>query len=109
MPAYSVNTVISRGRQIISRHPTYSQPNRGTTMYASQYDCSSFIGVINGVPGCPATPDMVAEYTAQGYKHRTYTGLSNLRKGDVVVWNKSGTTGYGNSGHTAMSISKGVG
>jgi hypothetical protein len=95
MPAYNVNEVISRGKQILARHPTYSQKNRGVTMNDSSYDCSSFMGVINGVgegSWPPATPGMVRAYTAAGYIHYGYGSVS-LKKGDVLVWNKVGTSG----------------
>lgn len=103
MPTYNVNEVIRRGKQILARHPTYSQEARGTTMDAAQYDCSSFMGVINGIPSCPATPSMVQVYTAAGYIHYRY-GSVTLKKGDVLVWNKPGTSGQGDNGHTAMYI-----
>lgn len=105
-PPYSVEQVINRGYSIIARHPTYSQPNRGSTMNAAQYDCSSFMGTINGV-GVPATPSMVGVYTSYGYQHLKYSGMGALRKGDVLVWNKGGTSGSGNNGHTAMYIGNG--
>lgn len=110
MPKYTVQQVIQRGYQIINRHPTYSQPNRGNSMDSPQYDCSSFMGTINGVgEGAwpPATPSMVAKYTAAGYIHSSYTGMSNLKKGDILVWNKSGTSGQGSNGHTGMYIGNG--
>ena len=103
-PLYTVQQVIDRGYQIISHHPTYSQPNRGTTMNSPQYDCSSFMGVINGITSCPATPSMVSEYTAAGYIHINFNAAVALKKGDVLVWNKAGTSGAGNNGHTAMYI-----
>lgn len=111
MPKYPVNEVISRGYQIIARHPTYSQEARGNTMNDSQYDCSSFMGVINGVGEGgwpPATPSMVNEYVAAGYIHLAYSGSGSLKKGDVLVWNKSGTDGSGDNGHTAMYIGGGL-
>lgn len=109
MPRYTVDEVIKRGKFILARHPTYSQDARGANMFASQYDCSSFMGVINGVGEGgwpPATPGMVAAYTASGYIHYIY-GLVTLKKGDILVWNKPGTSGQGDNGHTAMYIGGG--
>ena len=107
LPPFSVEEVIKRGYLIIARHPTYSQPNRGNTMYSPQYDCSSFMGTINGIYSVPATPSMVSVYTSHGYQHLKFTGMGNLKKGDVLVWNKGGTSGEGNNGHTAMYIGNG--
>lgn len=67
--------------------------NRGTTLYASAYDCSSFQGVINGIDSCPATPSMASVYTAAGYIQLSFPGIANLKQGDVLVYNKPGTTG----------------
>lgn len=107
LPPFSVEEVINRGRQIIARGPTYSQSNRGNTMTSPQYDCSSFMGTINGIYSVPATPSMVSVYTSNGYKHLSYTGMGALEKGDVLVWNKGGTSGEGNNGHTGMYIGNG--
>lgn len=95
LPPYSVQQVISRGRQIIARHPGYSMPNRGYDMNAPFYDCSSFQGVINGIMSCPATGGMIAAYTAVGFIHLPFT--SDLKKGDVLIHQ-----GEGANGHTAM-------
>lgn len=109
-PPFSVNQVIARGHQIVNRkpHPTYSMDNRGYDMYASAYDCSSFQGVINGIYSCPATPAMVPVYMGYGYIHLKFTGLGNLKKGDVLVYNKPGTSGFGAAGHTAMYAGNGM-
>ncbi len=103
MPPYTVEQVIQRGYDIIARHPGYSQ-DWDKRLGPYYYDCSGFQGVINGIPGGPATPDMVTYYTAAGYIHLKFTSLSALKKGDVLVYNKPGTPGYGSSGHTAMYI-----
>lgn len=117
MPKYTVQQVIKRGYQIINRHPFYSQGppkypgKRGNTMEDGSYDCSSFIGTINGVGqggGPPATPSMVQEYMAQGYEYFKYSSIMNLKKGDVLVWNKRGTSGQGSNGHTGMYIGDGL-
>ena len=114
MPRYTVQEVIERGWQIINKNkPTYSQENRGSTMNASQYDCSSFMGTINGVGEGgwpPATPDMKQRYQEAGYIWYPYVPEAwwqQLKKGDVLVYNKPNTSGYGNDGHTAMYIGGG--
>lgn len=107
-PPFSVNQVIQRGYQIMARHPTYSMPNRGTDMNAAQYDCSSFMGTINGIYSCPATPSMVEVYKGYGYTHLSFSGVGNLKKGDVLVYNKPGTNGAFANGHTAMYIGNGT-
>ena len=109
LPPFSVEEVINRGKQIIARGPTYSRPNRGNTMTSPQYDCSSFMGTINGIYSVPATPSMVSVYTSNGYKHLSYTGMGALEKGDVLVWNKGGTSGEGNNGHTGVPVPGRVG
>ena len=83
-------------------------PNRGYDMDAPCYDCSSFQGVINGVFSCPATPSMVAYYTMEGYQHLPFVSLAALKEGDVLVYNKPGTSGEGANGHTAMYAGKGM-
>lgn len=107
-PPFSAEEVIRRGLQIVARHPGYSMANRGYDMNASFYDCSSFQGVINGIYSCPATPSMVSVYTGYGYKHLAFPGLGALKKGDVLVYNKPGTSGEGANGHTAMYAGNGM-
>ena len=114
MPKYTVQQVVKRGYQIIARHPFYAQGTatwpgiRGSTMNDPSYDCSSFIGTINGVgQGAwpPATPSMVEEYMAQGYKYFKYADVkNNLKNGDVLVWNKEGTSGEFSNGHAGMWV-----
>lgn len=110
MPPFTADQVIQRGKEIVNRipHPTYSMANRGYTMFASAYDCSSFMGVINGIYSCPATPAMKDVYVAAGYIYLIFTGLGNLKKGDVLVYNKPGTSGFGAAGHTAMYAGNGM-
>lgn len=93
-----VDQAIRRGEQLLGR--PYSQQNRGTTMDAGQFDCSSFIGTIWAVPGAPATPGMVAAYTAAGFDHYAY-GSVPLKKGDILVYNGP-HGGAGDDGHTCM-------
>lgn len=93
-----VRQAIRRGESLLGR--PYSQENRGTTMDAGQFDCSSFIGTIWEVPGAPATPGMVAAYTAAGFDHYIY-GQTFLKKGDILVYNGP-NGGAGDDGHTCM-------
>ena len=97
---YTVEEAIKRGNQIINRrpHPGYSMTNRGTTMDAPFYDCSSFMGVIWGVSECPPTGFMKETYERYNFKSFRY-GTVPLMKGDILVW--VNTSGKG-VGHTAM-------
>ena len=103
LPPYTVDRVIQNGLDIVHRvpHPYYSM-DWDKRLGPNAYDCSGFMGVINGIPGGPATPAMVDIYKTYGYIHLKFTGLSNLKKGDVLVYNKPGTSGFGAAGHTAM-------
>lgn len=108
MPQYSVEQVIQRGYYIINRKnpPTYSMPQRGSTLDAPHFDCSSFMGTINGVGEGgwpPATPSMKEQYAAHGYIPMPFNPVL-VRKGDVLVYNKPGTDGAFANGHTAMFI-----
>lgn len=110
MPRYTVDEVIRRGYILKSEGPTYSQRNRGEAMHMPQYDCSSFMAVINGIVEdtgvCPATPTMRYYYTQCGYIYYPYAAVSSsLKKGDVLVWNQG--DGYGNNGHTALFLGDG--
>lgn len=109
MPPFTVDQVIKRGLQIVNRvpHPGYSMDQRGYDMNAPFYDCSSFVGVINGIYSCPATPWMVVYYTGWGYIHLSFTGVANLKKGDIVVYNGP-SGGAGADGHTAMYAGNGM-
>ena len=100
---YTVNQAINRGLYIYNRHPTYSMENRGSTLNAPSFDCSSFIGTIWGIgygAWPPATPSMVSVYTAAGFQHYT-RGQVSLKKGDILVYNGP-SGGQGADGHTAM-------
>ena len=91
---------------------TYSMQNRwGPT----SYDCSAFIITAwkkAGVnTGASYTGDMAAYFTKSGF-----TNVANLveiisgnglQAGDVLVWNKEGTSGAGGDGHTCMYIGDG--
>lgn len=102
----TVDQAIKKGEQIINRkpHPTYSMENRTGP---NSYDCSGFMGVIWGIPGAPATPSMVSVYTQHGFDHYKYHGQEGLQRGDILVWNKPGTSGSGANGHTAMYYGNG--
>lgn len=118
-PIYTADEVIQRGRWIKNRNPFYSQGvppykgERGTYMQAASFDCSSFIGTITGyaqaLGGAPATPSMASDYMAYGYTPLSYVvaAASGLKKGDVLVYNKPGTSGAFSNGHTAMYIGDG--
>ena len=111
--AMSVKRALDRAEEIMSHHPTYSMGDdggvRGSTMDAPSYDCSSFIGTVwsvgeGGWP--PATPNMRSEYVATQNFTAFDFGTKKLRQGDILVWNKPGTTGAGADGHTAMVYNK---
>ena len=114
LPPFTVQQVIKRGYELINKvpHPFYSQGRptdhgpRGTSMDAPSFDCSSFIGTINGIYSCPATQSMAVApnaYTESGYILMDYT--SNLKKGDILIRNKGNQP---NDGHTAMYVGNGT-
>lgn len=106
MPPYSVKEVIRRGYILKSEHPTYSQSARGTYMHAPHYDCSSFIGTINGVYSCPPTAYMKYVYPGYGFIYYPYFAVANsLKEGDILVWNQG--DGLGNNGHTGLYLQNG--
>ena len=108
-PPYTVDQVISRGYYIINNiHPRYSQGRpsdpgpRGTSLTSPFQDCSSFMGVINGV-GTPATPAMLSVYSGYGYIPIVYNIGTPLKKGDVLFYDRGG----GSNGHTVLYIGNG--
>lgn len=106
-PVVSVSQAIQNAATIIAYHPSYSMQNRGTYIGAPSFDCSSFVGTCYNVPGRPATPSMVSIYTSYGFQHLPFTGLGNLKKGDVLVYNGP-SGGEGADGHTAMYVGNGT-
>lgn len=91
---------------------TYSMQNRwGPT----SYDCSAFIisawNKAGVKTGASYTGDMAYYFTKSGFtnvpnKVDIITG-NGLQAGDVLVWNKPGTSGAGGDGHTCMYIGDG--
>lgn len=103
---YTVRQALARALYIYKRHPTYSMEARGSTLDAGSFDCSSFIGTVWGVgygAWPPATPSMVATYTAVGFQH--YGRGTPLKQGDILVYNGP-SGGEGADGHTAMVYDK---
>lgn len=109
---YKVKQALARAVYIHNRipRPTYSMGDdggvRGSTLDAPSYDCSSFIGTVWGIGyggWPPATPSMVAMYTAAGFQH--YTRGTPLKQGDILVYNGP-SGGEGADGHTAMVYDK---
>lgn len=102
----SRESFISHALYIINTfHPTYLMgaghfaPNG-----ASQYDCSGFVlsviqHELGSTGGCTYTGDM-GGLVSLGFQHLAYSGYGNCKKGDVLVWNKPGTTGSNADGHT---------
>ena len=104
--AIKVRQALERAMFIYNRHPSYSQQNRGNTLYDGAYDCSSFVGVCWGVGyggWPPATPSMVNIYTAAGFDH--FGRGTPLKQGDILVYNGQ-HGGAGDDGHTAMVYDK---
>ena len=103
---HTVEEAIARAYIIKENNPHYSMQNRGYGLNAPYYDCSSFVGscwqvAVNNWP--PATPDMVRIYLQQGFTHFSYN-YNILQRGDILVWNDPGTSGYGANGHTAIYL-----
>lgn len=112
-----VSKMLEVGRTIESRHFPYSQENRTyNTMDGPAYDCSSFVMTLcyygalasggrlsaGGLSG-QATPSMGSALVGAGWKHFAFgSPPGGYKAGDVVVWNKAGTDGSGNNGHTEM-------
>ena len=91
---------------------TYSMQNRwGPT----SYDCSAFIITAwkkAGVnTGASYTGDMATYFTKSGFTNVAniveIVSGNGLQAGDVLVWNKEGTSGAGGDGHTCMYIGDG--
>lgn len=91
---------------------TYSMQNRwGPT----SYDCSAFIITAwkkAGVnTGASYTGDMASYFTKSGFTNVAniveIVSGNGLQAGDVLVWNKEGTSGAGGDGHTCMYIGDG--
>lgn len=102
----SRDSFITHALYIINNfHPTYLMgaghfaPNG-----ASQYDCSGFVlsvvlHELGSTGGCSYTGDM-GGLTSLGFQHLAFSGFGNCKKGDILVWNKPGTTGASADGHT---------
>ena len=83
-----VEQAIDRGYQIIAHHPSYSIPDRGSTIDAPYHDCSSFIGTCWLVPGRPSTHVMPSIYPQYGFDLYAY-GSVTLIRGDILVMHRS--------------------
>ena len=81
-----LNEAFKRAEHILNNHPGYSMENRGTTLDAPFFDCSSFVGTVWDVPGRPATPSMASVYAANGFEVYAF-GTVALKKGDILVYN----------------------
>ena len=97
----TVRQAIQKGKEIIQRHPSYSMEYRNANNeFGTSFDCSSFIGTIWDVPGCPTTPIMKTEYPKYGFQLYTY-GQVQLKVGDILV-HDTGNPDKDHIGHTMM-------
>lgn len=115
---YSVDQVIANAKYLVDKRnrtgiPWYSQGSgkyvgpRGTYMEAPAFDCSSFIGTINGVSSCPATQEMARPgnvYTQPPFNYTLMSYTLNLEEGDILIRNRGDKP---NDGHTALYIGNG--
>lgn len=102
----SRESFISHALYIINTfHPTYLMgAGHFAPGGASQYDCSGFVlsvilHELGSTGGCSYTGDM-GGLVSLGFQHLPFSGFGNCKKGDVLVWNKPGTTGASADGHT---------
>lgn len=95
----------------VKKYLNFAVKNSSKHLYqAGNWDCSNFVfrcltdaGYKFGVSNF-ATPDMEKILGAHGFKKVEYS-YKNLKKGDVLIWNRPGTSGFGQNGHTGMMLS----